>query len=148
MATLLGVDVPRGHWPEDVLDYSELGFTIEEITTVEEYDAQGKVLRAKSDDGRLIKVRLKGKVPRTGRFQYIPSCVSLRYKVGSETGTAPCLAVGMIFKTKEGTEEHWVTSDQELKKITRTSMDQGATIIIHTLFEVPEKSGNIEAVFS
>lgn len=148
MATLLGVDVPRGHWPEDVLDYSELGFTIAEIATVEEYDAQGMVLRAKSDDGKLIKVRLKGKVPRTGRFQYIPSCVSLRYEVGNETRIAPCLAVGMIFKTKEGTEEHWVTSDQELKKITRTSMDENATIIIHTLFEVPEKSGNFEAVFS
>jgi hypothetical protein len=53
----------------------------------------------------------------------------------------------MIFRTSKGSEEIWVSSDEESKRISRTTMDENAAITIYTLFELPEKSENIEVLF-
>lgn len=152
MGKLLGIEyiphIPRYEWPKDILDYTKLDFRINKIKTIENYDLIRKVVAAKSENNKLIMVTLKGKTPRNGRFQYSPSRVTLQYKVGNETSTASCIAVGRIYKTNKGTEEIWVSSDEECKRITRTTMDKNDKITIYTLFELPKKSEKIEVLFS
>jgi D-alanyl-D-alanine carboxypeptidase len=145
MGKLLDMEYSPGHkWPEDVLDYTELDFRIDKIKTIEKYVMDRRVFSAKNENDKLIMVTLTGNTPRKGRFQYSPSRVSLHYKAGNEITTAPCLAVGMIFKTDEGAEEFWVASDEEFERITRTTIDKDEELKVYTLFELPRESREIE----
>jgi len=60
----------------------------------------------------------------------------------------PPVSLCKIYKTNNGTEEVWVTSDEESKRITRTTMDKDVNITIYTLFELPKESEIIEVLFS
>ena len=146
MGELMGIKyVPRVGWAKDILDYTELDFSMEQVKPVEKYDVKRKVFRAHGETSKLVLLKLTGKTPREGRFQYSPSRVTLQYKMGAETLTTSCLALGMIFRTNEGAEEVWVTSAEESKRISRTAMNRDDHITIYTLFELP-KEGEIAGV--
>jgi|GEM_PF-6326369 len=152
MSKLLDIEYTPRVWPEDVISYTELDLKIDKIRAIEKYDLKrdaacgydNKVFTARSENDKLIMVTVIGRTPRSGKLQYSPSCVTLKYKVGNESSTTPCLAVGRIFKTINGTEEHWVTSEEEFEKITRTTTDEDEMLTIYTLFELPKEARDIE----
>lgn len=97
-----------------------------------------------NENDKMIMVALVIRIPRNGRFRYSPSRFALQYRKGDEITTAPCLAVGKIYKTDDGIGENWVVRGRESKKITRTTMGKDDMLKIHTLFELPKDSRDYE----